>query len=93
MIHILDLKTGDELHRLAFRDDPARAIAFSPDGRRLMAAGRTGLLSLWDAETGRVLDRTRTAPVSSLAFAPDGLRAIVGCDDGAAVIWRLPRLP
>ncbi|HVS34027.1 MAG TPA: serine/threonine-protein kinase, partial [Gemmataceae bacterium] len=90
LIHVLDLKTGDETQRLPFRDGAVRAMAFSPDGRRLLAASSTGLLSLWDVDTGRALDRTRTVLVSRLAFSPDGQNVILGCDDATASIWRLP---
>jgi WD40 repeat protein len=60
-----------------------RAVAYSPDGSRLAAAGDNGATKLWEVSTGRELVTIRqpgsdpTGPaderrVSHLAFSPDG---------------------
>jgi WD40 repeat protein len=52
----------------------ARAVAFSPDGKYLLAGYRDHKVRLWDADTG-VLLRTfegHREDVTSVAFSPDG---------------------
>src|SRR5262245_694363 len=59
-----------------------RAVAYSPDGSRLAAAGDAGVTKLWDVATGRELaairqpDADASSPmdkrrVNRLAFSPD----------------------
>jgi hypothetical protein len=67
------------------------AVAFSPDGRLLAAAGGDGdrNVQLWDMESGKT---TRTRPLRSkavrcLAFAPDG--KALACGGEALEVWHL----
>lgn len=63
------------------------AVAFTPDGRRLITAA--GTVRSWDAETGRLIhnfeESFRTTAV--LAVSRDGLRVVAGSDDAAAREW------
>jgi WD40 repeat protein len=63
------------------------AVAFSPDGRRLVTAA--GTIRSWDAETGRLIhnfeDSFRSSAV--LAVSSDGLRVVAGSDDAFAREW------
>jgi WD40 repeat protein len=63
------------------------AVAVSPDGKMVLAAGKPGAVELYD-----VAARTRTATydfgiggVHALAFAPDGLTFAAGGDKGLVV--------
>jgi len=64
------------------------AVAFSGDGRRLVAAGHR-VMSLFDASTGRraaVLD-TKGRSITDVCFAPDGRRLAAVGPDGILQLW------
>ena len=59
----------------------------SPDGKRVLGwfQEHSGRLTLWDAVTGKDLDRFgKVDHVASAAFSPDGSRVLAGCADGTA---------
>jgi WD40 repeat protein len=79
-------------------------VAFSPDGRRVLAGGLNYTVGLWEVDTGKELKRfesagaDRYAPVNCLAFSPDGRRALsahggyVGKrPDHTVRLWGLPK--
>jgi WD40 repeat protein len=53
-----------------------RALAFSPDGRRLVTGDFDGVLKLWELPSGRLLDTWtgHSQPVWDVTFNPDGTR-------------------
>jgi len=70
-------------------DGPGGHGAISPDGKKLMAAcWKTGDLTLWDLEDGRLLHRfPRFGEVSFSGFSPDGTRMVTGWMDGFVRVW------
>ena len=69
------------------------AIAFSPDGRRILTASRDNTTQLWETATGREimgLSQHRQS-VNAVAFSPDGLQVLTAADDGQAILW--PAVP
>ena len=72
------LRHGGEVH----------AIAFCPEGRRLLTAGGDRTARLWDVSTGSPLSRPldHEGPVRAVAFYPDGRSVATAGDDG--MIWR-----
>jgi WD40 repeat protein len=70
-----------------------RALAFSHDGERLLAAGSDGAVRLWDvsktnAATPIVL-RGHHGPVNAAAFSPDDEEVVSGGHDGLVRVWQL----
>lgn len=71
----------------------ANRILVTADGRRVLAAGGKHSLSLWNAETGkliRVFDGHREGiPVWGLALSADEKQALTGADDQVVILWDL----
>ncbi len=64
---------------------PVTALAFAPDGKRLVASGYNEL-TLWDPESGKLLARWGQMPqrIYDLEFSPDGkLLAVAGGTPGS----------
>jgi WD40 repeat protein/tetratricopeptide (TPR) repeat protein len=83
-----DAATGELLHTLHGHDDAVQAVAFSPDGGRLVSASRDSTARVWDVAAGRELLRL-TAPdrLGGVCFRPDGKRLAAGCADGTVRFW------
>ena len=66
------------------------AVAFHPNGKRIVSGGRDGRVRLWDVPkripVGKPLKVDRDW-VSSVAFSPDGTRIVTGGFDGAVRLW------
>ncbi|MDR1383936.1 MAG: WD40 repeat domain-containing protein [Planctomycetaceae bacterium] len=64
-----------------------RHVAFSPDGKLLVAASDDGVIIIWDTATGKKL-QTIQQKVHFLRFSPDSKKVVAACDDKKeAVIW------
>ncbi|MGA7702932.1 MAG: SUMF1/EgtB/PvdO family nonheme iron enzyme, partial [Thermoguttaceae bacterium] len=91
-----DAANGQKLH--TFQGQPlqgfgrlrdAVAVAFSPNGRRILTAGSSddGAI-LWDAASGQYLYTFHGHNrVNSVAFSPDGRQILMGLDDNTATLW------
>jgi WD40 repeat protein len=70
------------------------AVAYSPDGKRLVGGGPGGQLKVWDARTGRrigVVGEDKRQ-IQMLAFSPDGRFLASSGSDSVVKLWDATRL-
>ena len=69
-------------------EEDVRAVAFSPDGRRVSPAARTGRCGcgMWPPVTPGAA-RCASTGVEAVAFSPDGPTVLTGSWDGTAQLW------
>jgi WD40 repeat protein len=92
-----NLDLGTEIGRMSAHGDYIRSVAFTLDGRRVLAGSQEGMLMLWDVESRRVSHRfqrppERSAPAGQMDIAifADGLHALTAETDGMVRLWGLP---
>jgi WD40 repeat protein len=76
-------------HRLVLGDQPARELAFSPDGATLATSSADGTLALWPLRKRGKPRLVRQPPIASLAFAQDSAAVATGSYDGKVRIWQV----
>jgi WD40 repeat protein/tRNA A-37 threonylcarbamoyl transferase component Bud32 len=87
VVHVWDLVHRQERSHFQAATQPPEALAFSPDGRRLLTCNLAGPIRVWDVATGQPL-YSLAGPASTLAvFSPDGkmVAASAGPPGGLAV--------
>jgi WD40 repeat protein len=96
VIHLFDAETGSEAHAIpTTAGESIRALAFSPDGRRLASAGVEQRIRIWDTESGLELLTLsgHEHVVWGLSFSPDGRRLASFSNDKTVRIWDASPLP
>jgi WD40 repeat protein/serine/threonine protein kinase len=85
-VRVWDLTTGQPLYTFRGHTEPILNVTFSPNGRRLISAGRDRQVMVWDldtAERGELAPRWTLPEIIStspwcLALSPDGSRLAIG---------------
>jgi len=77
--------------RMEGHDNSVSALAFTPDGKRLVSGGWDGRLIMWDLETGDTVRsyRRMSGWVSTVTISPGGEYLLAGSDSGEAKAWDL----
>jgi WD40 repeat protein/serine/threonine protein kinase len=89
-IAIIAVPGGRVIHLLSGHSSAVSALAFSPDGKRLMSAADNDRTAyLWDVVSGaQVLSFAgHSGGIKSVCFAPDGDAVATGSRDGTVRVW------
>ena len=89
----VDVAAPPQAHERNAQIGPAESIAWSPSGDTLAVGGRSGVIALWDVQTG---EWTRTlqaheggiSPVMCLAWSPEATMLASGSSN--IVVWDVP---
>ena len=90
LTRILDLDSLEMKFTLGDSTNSVFSVAYSPDGTRLLTAGRDAQIRTWDVAAGYALAGTVPAhmyTINHLAFSPDG-RYLASCSlDKSIKLW------
>ncbi|MHC4450417.1 MAG: protein kinase domain-containing protein [Planctomycetota bacterium] len=79
---VWDLRTGEKIRQLNFRED-VRSAALSPDGRQILVVGAEAAHQI-DVDTGRTIQTLRGA--NEAFFTPDGRRIVTNSASGPRIL-------
>lgn len=92
-ITLLEMPAMDQPRPMPLRDDPARMVCFTSDGRRFAVGTLGGAVEIWSVD-GTLLSRSprdtsnRVAhAICAMAFSPDDARLVAALDRGDADLW------
>jgi WD40 repeat protein len=90
-IRFWDPVTGQELQRIERNPGDSDALALSPDGRQVAAAGFNNVIRRWDAATGKEIgiEPGHHGPVVALHLTADGRSLLAGTSVGGLGLWDL----
>ncbi len=84
-----DAETAAEIYARA--DRYVEWLAFSPDGTRLATGEKGGIVTIWDAKSGKVLRTFSHGPgigyINGVAFHPGGRIVASSAEDGRILLW------
>jgi WD40 repeat protein/serine/threonine protein kinase len=65
------------------------AVAFSPNGQRVITGSKDKTARIWDPQTGREILALKghSQEVTSASFSPDGRSALTSSRDGTTAVW------
>jgi WD40 repeat protein len=87
-VRLWDVASGKRLKE--FKDQKyLSCVTFAPTGQTLACPARDGFIRLWNAQTGKEIQRLRCRGVESIAFSPDGQTLASAAGDQTVVLWDL----
>jgi WD40 repeat protein/beta-lactamase regulating signal transducer with metallopeptidase domain len=97
-LRVWDAATGREIRAIGGARARVDALVFSPDGKRIAAAGGT-FVGLWELASAKQILSTDgqnedfrfphdSGPFNTIAFSPDGATLAAGARDGSLRFWK-----
>jgi mono/diheme cytochrome c family protein len=95
VVRVYKVADGSLAYEITKHTDWVTAIEFSPDGKMLATADRSGGLYLWDAETGRERGdlRGHAEQINSVSWRGDSAVLASGSEDDTVRLWQLDGQP
>lgn len=93
VVHLADPASGQTIRDLKGHADVVHDLRFSPDGKKLAAAGglpaQQGEIKIWDVATGRLLTTIsgHSDFIYTCSWSPDGKQIASGSYDKTIKIW------
>jgi WD40 repeat protein len=79
---------GAKITTLAGHTSSVYAVAYSPDGSRIVTGSVDKTAIIWNASGAKITTLSGHSDyVTSVAYSPDGSRIVTGSWDGTAIIW------
>ena len=86
-IDLFDVRTGEQQQQMVGHINGVTLLAFSPDGKMLISAGRDNALRAWDLGTGKAIaSMTGAGFIQCMAIAVDGKTIITAGQDRKSVV-------
>jgi eukaryotic-like serine/threonine-protein kinase len=92
VIRIVNAKTfEDEIKLFSSHHGGRIAVAYGPNGKRIVSGGKDNLVILWDTVKGTIIEtfKGHTDIVEAVAFSSDGKYIASGSKDGNVIIWKV----
>lgn len=83
-VRIWDTHSGNLIRTLTGHEAAIRSVAFGPNGKRVVSAGKKGL-RVWNAYTGAL--QFRSGGANTVVFSPDGKRIAAGRQSGEIAVF------
>jgi WD40 repeat protein len=90
-LRVVEVASGREVAAIKPGQKHFKGLAFTPDGRRLIAVNTDAAVRVYDTATWSEVTgyEWQIGKLTAVAVAPDGLRAACGSDRGRVVVWDL----
>ena len=84
-------KDDTDYEKVLAHNGRVNALAFTPDGRRLLTGSGAGNLRLWDTRSGNLLStlQGKSGRITSVAIDDAGSQVATGSGNGTLTIWQL----
>jgi WD40 repeat protein len=70
--------TGAAIRTFDTQKQSFQWVAFSPNGKTILAWGADEVMRLWDAQTGKRIQSFSVPVVTCVVFSPDGSKILTG---------------
>ncbi len=86
---VRELATGNTVHTLVGHTAAVTAVAFSPDGSRLVSGAQDNTARVWNVGDGQPVSQFggHAAAVTAVAFSGSGQEVLSGGADGSLHLW------